>query len=84
MKIITLPIVVIFISALGVLIFTCDTGGNVAAAATAHPLSTVALSIFLPHDFIRLRNFQVCINRELAKLNRDAHWSFHNRFAIDM
>lgn len=42
----------------------------------------LTISIMLPQDFIRLRNFHVCINREIAKINK-GNWSFTKHFYID-
>jgi hypothetical protein len=42
----------------------------------------LTISIMLPQDFIRLRNFHVCINREISKINK-GNWSFTKHFYID-
>jgi len=42
----------------------------------------LTIAIMLPQDFIRLRNFHVCINREIVKINK-ANWSFTKHFYLD-
>jgi hypothetical protein len=42
----------------------------------------LTIAILLPQDYIRLRNFNVCINKEMNKINR-GNWSFTKTFYLD-
>ena len=42
----------------------------------------LAITIILPQDFIRFRNFHVCINREVNKINK-SNWEFLRHFILE-
>lgn len=41
-----------------------------------------AITIMLPQDYIRLRNFNVCINKELSRINKGS-WTFTKYFYLE-
>lgn len=42
----------------------------------------LSIAIMLPQDYIRLRNFNVCINKEMNRINK-GNWSFTNSFYLE-
>lgn len=42
----------------------------------------ITIAIMLPQDYIRLRNFNVCIKKEMDRINR-GNWSFNKHFYLD-
>lgn len=42
----------------------------------------LTIAIMLPQDYIRLRNFNVCINKEMNRINK-GNWSFIKHFYLD-
>lgn len=42
----------------------------------------LTIAIMLPQDYIRLRNFNVCINKEMNRINK-GNWSFTKHFYLD-
>lgn len=42
----------------------------------------LTIAILLPQDYIRLRNFNVCINKEMNRINKGS-WSFTKHFYLD-
>ena len=42
----------------------------------------LTIAIMLPQDYIRLRNFNVCINKEMNRINK-GNWSFNKHFYLD-
>jgi hypothetical protein len=81
---------VILISFLVISLRNCDDKSIVANEKNQSTISRPATSekvkltiaFMLPQDFIRTRNFNVCINREMTKINR-GNWSFVKNFYLD-
>ena len=85
-----------FLSNYLILLIKCDdtelqpttTNSNQLLDKTNQPVKSnnekikLTIAIMLPQDFIRLRNFHVCINREIVKINK-ANWSFTKHFYLD-
>ena len=44
--------------------------------------SKLTIALMLPQDFMRLRNFRLCINKEIVKINK-SNWSFTKHFYLD-
>lgn len=42
----------------------------------------LTIAIMLPQDYIRLRNFKVCIDKEINKINK-GNWAFTKHFFLD-
>lgn len=42
----------------------------------------LTIAIMLPQDYIRLRNFNVCIKKEMDRINK-GNWSFTKHFYMD-
>ena len=42
----------------------------------------LSIAIMLPQDYIRLRNFNVCINKEMQRINKGS-WSFIRNFYLE-
>jgi hypothetical protein len=42
----------------------------------------LSIALMLPQDYIRLRNFNVCINKEMNRINK-GNWSFTKRFYME-
>ena len=63
-----------------------ETTLNNSLGSSDKPTSTqkmkLTIAILLPQDYIRLRNFNVCINKEMNRINKGS-WSFTKHFYLD-
>lgn len=62
------------------MVFSADLNKDSHEVVTQKMKLTIA--IMLPQDYIRLRNFKVCIDKEISKINK-GNWAFTKHFFLD-